>query len=89
EPSRKDHAVHVSLSSYSIVKEPEADQTSYARHHPKARRTIGHASSVSPNFVTFNTFPNRLAIPLFRKITSSQREGFRRQRHRRRRWSGL
>ena len=52
EPSRKDHAVHVSLSSYSIVKEPEADQTSYVRHHPKARRTIWHVPSVSPNFVT-------------------------------------
>ena len=57
--------------------------------HPRAHRALWHIPSVRPNEATFNTFSNRLATPSEEKIAGSQSEGFRRQRHRRRRWSGL
>ena len=59
---RKDHAVHVSLSSYSIVKEPDAGQTSRAQSKPQ---TTWHVPSVSPNESTFNTFSIPFARPFF------------------------
>ncbi len=64
---RRDHAVHVSLSSYAVVKEPEAGPTSYARP-TSAVRAVWHIPSVSPNEATFNTLPNPLSTLSFEPI---------------------